>query len=94
MWATFALVVLFSDAVGDIRRLLGCLGSPRCPLALLEVTEVLHCMATLLLAMRNRGISISNRSGTCFASFLLHGKGFGLVGVTQGKMERLLEWGM
>ncbi|TRZ10991.1 hypothetical protein HGM15179_016105 [Zosterops borbonicus] len=61
MWATFALVVLFSDGVGDIRRLVGCLGSPRCPLALLEVTEVLHCMATLLLAMRNRGISISNR---------------------------------
>ncbi|XP_077035412.1 F-box DNA helicase 1 [Agelaius phoeniceus] len=61
MWATFAVMVLFSDGVGDIQRLLQCFRSPRSELALLEVTEVLHCMATLLLAMRNRSIPISNR---------------------------------
>uniref|UniRef100_A0A8C3NSY8 DNA helicase n=1 Tax=Cyanoderma ruficeps TaxID=181631 RepID=A0A8C3NSY8_9PASS len=63
MWATFALMVLFSDGVADIQRLLECLSGPRSPLAVLEVTEVLHCMATLLLAMRNSSIPISNRSG-------------------------------
>ncbi|NWR01566.1 FBH1 helicase, partial [Paradoxornis webbianus] len=61
MWATFALVVLFSDGVGDVRRLLECARSPRCPLALLEVTEVLHCMATLLSAMRDGGVPVSSR---------------------------------
>uniref|UniRef100_A0A8C3NEB6 F-box DNA helicase 1 n=1 Tax=Geospiza parvula TaxID=87175 RepID=A0A8C3NEB6_GEOPR len=61
MWAIFAVMVLFSDGVGDIQKLLGCFRSPRSELALLEVTEVLHCMATLLLAMRNKSIPISNR---------------------------------
>ncbi|XP_072774395.1 F-box DNA helicase 1 isoform X2 [Taeniopygia guttata] len=61
MWAIFAVMVLFSDGVGDIQRLLGCFWRPHSPLAVLEVTEVLHCMATLLLAMRNKSIPISNR---------------------------------
>ncbi|CAN8175959.1 unnamed protein product [Coccothraustes coccothraustes] len=61
MWAVIAVMVLFSDSVGDIQRLLECFRSPRSELALLEVTEVLHCMATLLLAMRNKSIPISNR---------------------------------
>ncbi|XP_041331520.1 F-box DNA helicase 1, partial [Pyrgilauda ruficollis] len=61
MWAIFAVMVLFSDGVGDIQRLLERFWSPRSELAVLEVTEVLHCMATLLLAMRNKGIPISNR---------------------------------
>ncbi|NWU44901.1 FBH1 helicase, partial [Hylia prasina] len=61
MWATFALLVLFSDGVGDIQRLLECARSPRSQLGLPEVTEVLHCMATLLFAMRDRRIPISNR---------------------------------
>ncbi|NWZ01348.1 FBH1 helicase, partial [Loxia curvirostra] len=61
MWAIVAVMVLFSDSVGDIQRLLQCFRSPRSELALLEVTEVLHCMATLLLAMRNKSIPISNR---------------------------------
>ncbi|NXF28149.1 FBH1 helicase, partial [Rhodinocichla rosea] len=68
MWAIFAVMVLFSDGVGDIQRLLECFRSPRSELALLEVTEVLHCMATLLLAMRSKSISISNRSGTSLSS--------------------------
>ncbi|XP_068045450.1 F-box DNA helicase 1 [Anomalospiza imberbis] len=61
MWAIFAVVVLFSDGVSDIQRLLEYSRSPRSQLAVLEVTEVLHCMATLLLAMRNKSIPISNR---------------------------------
>ncbi|XP_066174984.1 F-box DNA helicase 1 [Sylvia atricapilla] len=61
MWATFALMVLFSDSVADIQKLLGCLQSSRSQLAMLEVAEVLHCMATLLFAMKNRSIPISNR---------------------------------
>lgn len=61
MWAIVAVMVLFSDSVGDIQRLLQCFRSPRSELALLEVTEVLHCMATLLLAMRNKSIPVSNR---------------------------------
>ncbi|XP_056338274.1 F-box DNA helicase 1 isoform X2 [Oenanthe melanoleuca] len=61
LWAVVAVMVLFSGSVGDIRRLLGCFGSPQCRLGVQEVTEVLHCMATLLCAMRDRGIPISSR---------------------------------
>ncbi|KAM4784167.1 F-box DNA helicase 1 isoform 1-T1 [Cyanocitta cristata] len=61
MWAILAVMVLFSDGVGDIRRLLECLRSPRSELSMVEVTEVLYCMATLLFAMRDRGIPITNR---------------------------------
>ncbi|NXO85509.1 FBH1 helicase, partial [Sitta europaea] len=61
LWAIFAVVVLFSGGVGDIQRLLAGFGSPRSGLALLEVTEVLHCMATLLCALRDRSIPISSR---------------------------------
>ncbi|NXH41423.1 FBH1 helicase, partial [Dicaeum eximium] len=61
LWAIFAVMVLFSDGVADIRSLLGCFRSPRSQLGVLEVTEVLHCMATLLFAMRDRSIPISNR---------------------------------
>uniref|UniRef100_A0A803V108 F-box DNA helicase 1 n=1 Tax=Ficedula albicollis TaxID=59894 RepID=A0A803V108_FICAL len=61
LWAVVAVMVLFSGSVGDIRRLLGCFGSPQCRLGVQEVTEVLHCMATLLCAMRDRGIPICSR---------------------------------
>ncbi|NXE03133.1 FBH1 helicase, partial [Chaetorhynchus papuensis] len=63
MWAILAVMVLFSDGVGDIRSLLELLRSPRSELAVPEVTEVLYCMATLLFAMRDRSIPITNRSG-------------------------------
>lgn len=63
MWAILAVMVLFSDGVGDIRRLLECVRSPRSELPVVEVTEVLYCMATLLFAMRDRSIPITNRSG-------------------------------
>ncbi|NXB34408.1 FBH1 helicase, partial [Eulacestoma nigropectus] len=61
MWAILAVMVLFSDGVGDIQRLLECLRSPRSNLSVVEVTEVLYCMATLLFAMRDRSIPITNR---------------------------------
>ncbi|XP_032914034.1 F-box DNA helicase 1 isoform X2 [Catharus ustulatus] len=61
LWAVVAVLVLFSGTVGDIQRVLGCFGSPQCRLGVLEVTEVLHCLATLLRAARDRGVLISNR---------------------------------
>ncbi|XP_039245315.1 F-box DNA helicase 1 isoform X2 [Pipra filicauda] len=61
MWAIVAVMVLFSDSVGDIQRLLECLRRPRSNLSVLEVTEVLYCIATLLFAMRDRNIPITNR---------------------------------
>ncbi|NXA13833.1 FBH1 helicase, partial [Sapayoa aenigma] len=61
MWAVIAVTVLFSDGVGDIRRLLECVRSPCCNLSVLEVTEGLYCMATLLRALRDRGTALTNR---------------------------------
>ncbi|NWV82884.1 FBH1 helicase, partial [Dasyornis broadbenti] len=61
MWAILAVMALFSDGVGDIRRLLEILRSPGSELAVVEVTEVLYCLATFLFAMRDRSIPISNR---------------------------------
>ncbi|XP_054255739.1 F-box DNA helicase 1 [Indicator indicator] len=61
MWAMIAVMVLFSDSVRDIQKLMACLQRPCCPLSVVEVTEVLYCMATLLYAMRDRNIAITNR---------------------------------
>ncbi|NXN15037.1 FBH1 helicase, partial [Indicator maculatus] len=61
MWATIAVMVLFSDSVRDIQKLMACLQSPCSTLSVVEVTEVLYCMATLLYAMRDRNIAITNR---------------------------------
>ncbi|NWI61090.1 FBH1 helicase, partial [Calyptomena viridis] len=61
MWAILAVMVLFSDGVGDIQRLLECLRSPCSNLSVVEVTEVLYCIATLVFAMRDRDIPITNR---------------------------------
>ncbi|NWX37521.1 FBH1 helicase, partial [Notiomystis cincta] len=61
MWATLAVMVLFSGGVGDIQRLLECVRSPRSGLPLVELTEVLYCMATLLFAMRASSIPITSR---------------------------------
>ncbi|NXF98761.1 FBH1 helicase, partial [Sakesphorus luctuosus] len=59
MWATFAGMVLCSRSVGDIQGLLERLRTAS--LSLLEVTERLHCMAMVLLAMRDRDIPIPSR---------------------------------
>uniref|UniRef100_K7G5V1 F-box DNA helicase 1 n=1 Tax=Pelodiscus sinensis TaxID=13735 RepID=K7G5V1_PELSI len=60
-WAVMAAIVLFSDGVRDIQKLMACLRRPTSTLSFLDVTETLYCMAMLLNAMREKGISISNR---------------------------------
>ncbi|KAF1515172.1 F-box DNA helicase 1, partial [Eudyptes filholi] len=61
MWAIIAVMVLFSDGVSDIRKLMACLQRPCSTLSVLDVTEMLYCIATLLYAMRDRNIAITNR---------------------------------
>ncbi|XP_050792760.1 F-box DNA helicase 1 isoform X2 [Gopherus flavomarginatus] len=61
VWAVIAAIVLFSDGVRDIQKLMACLRKPSSTLSLLDITEMLYCMATLLNAMREKGINISNR---------------------------------
>ncbi|KFP81626.1 F-box only protein 18, partial [Acanthisitta chloris] len=61
MWAIIAVMVLFSDGVRDIQRLMECLQRPCSTLSVVEVAEVLYCIATLLYAMRDRSIPITNR---------------------------------
>ncbi|NXS70869.1 FBH1 helicase, partial [Pandion haliaetus] len=61
MWAITAVMVLFSDGVSDIQKLMACLQSPCSTLSVVDMTEMLYCMATLLYAMRDRNIAITNR---------------------------------
>ncbi|KAM6419457.1 F-box DNA helicase 1 isoform 1-T1 [Pluvialis apricaria] len=61
MWAIIAVMVLFSDGVSDIQKLMACLQRPSSTLSVVDVTEMLYCMATLLYAMRDRNIAITNR---------------------------------
>ncbi|NXS59142.1 FBH1 helicase, partial [Brachypteracias leptosomus] len=61
MWAMMTVMVLFSDGVSDIQKLMGCLWRPSSTLSLVDVTETLYCIATLLYAMRDRNIVITNR---------------------------------
>ncbi|XP_055509377.1 F-box DNA helicase 1 isoform X2 [Leucoraja erinacea] len=60
-WAIQAVIVLLSNSVQEIRRLISCLGRPCSTLPATELVEVLYCLATLLFALREKGISISNR---------------------------------
>ncbi|NXQ98265.1 FBH1 helicase, partial [Sagittarius serpentarius] len=61
MWAIIAVMVLFSDGVSDIQKLMACLRRPCSTLSVVDVTETLYCIATLLYAMRDRNIAITNR---------------------------------
>ncbi|XP_068257590.1 F-box DNA helicase 1 isoform X2 [Nyctibius grandis] len=61
MWAIITVMVLFSDGVSDIQKLIACLQRPCSTLSVVDVTETLYCMATLLYAMRERNIAITNR---------------------------------
>ncbi|XP_054845336.1 F-box DNA helicase 1 [Eublepharis macularius] len=61
VWAVIAAIVLFSGALGDIQKLVACLQRPSCSLSLVDITEALYCMATLLHAMREGGVNVSNR---------------------------------
>lgn len=56
-------MVLFSDGVRDIQKLMACLQRPCSSLSFVDVTETLYCIATLLYAMREKNIAITNRSG-------------------------------
>lgn len=61
VWALVAAIVLLSSSVKDIQQLLFCLRRPSSTVTVPELTETLYCMAVLLYAMREKGISISNR---------------------------------
>ncbi|XP_067173674.1 F-box DNA helicase 1 isoform X1 [Apteryx mantelli] len=61
MWAIVAAMALFSDGVRDIQKLMACLRRRGSTLSFVDVTETLYCLATLLYAMRERDIAITNR---------------------------------
>uniref|UniRef100_A0A8B9SB74 F-box DNA helicase 1 n=1 Tax=Apteryx owenii TaxID=8824 RepID=A0A8B9SB74_APTOW len=61
MWAIVAAMALFSDGVRDIQKLMACLRRRSSTLSFVDVTETLYCLATLLYAMRERDIAITNR---------------------------------
>ncbi|XP_067861254.1 F-box DNA helicase 1 isoform X2 [Heptranchias perlo] len=61
VWAVLSVIILLSDSVKDIQRLISCLRQPRSTLPVTEITETLYCMATLLFASREKDINISNR---------------------------------
>ena len=63
VWALVAAIVLLSSSVSDIQQLLFCLRRPSSTVTVPDVTETLYCIAVLLYAMREKGISISNRYG-------------------------------
>ncbi|OCT89245.1 hypothetical protein XELAEV_18017864mg [Xenopus laevis] len=58
-WAVFAVIVLLSGTVSDIQKLKRCVLEST--VRFTEITEALYCLATLLNAMRQENILISNR---------------------------------
>ncbi|NXG76889.1 FBH1 helicase, partial [Baryphthengus martii] len=61
MWAIITVMVLFSDGISDIQQLMTCLQRPCSTLSVVDVTETLYCIATLLYAMRDKNVPITNR---------------------------------
>nr|XP_028601782.1 F-box DNA helicase 1 isoform X2 [Podarcis muralis] len=61
IWAIFATIVLISGGVSDVQELVASVRRPSSSLSLVDVMEVLYCMATVLFAMRDKKIHISNR---------------------------------
>ncbi|XP_033018594.1 F-box DNA helicase 1 [Lacerta agilis] len=61
IWAIFATIVLMSGGVCDVQELVACVRRPSSSLSLVDIMEVLYCMATVLFAMRDKKIHISNR---------------------------------
>ncbi|XP_060541168.1 F-box DNA helicase 1-like [Pantherophis guttatus] len=61
--AVMAAIVLFAGGVCDIQELVGCLQSPKTvfPMSSEDILEILYSMATLLYAMRENEVKISNR---------------------------------
>ncbi|XP_063782860.1 F-box DNA helicase 1 isoform X2 [Pseudophryne corroboree] len=60
-WAVVAVILLLSTEVGDLQRLIRCLQHSSSTLRLVEIMEALYCLATILFAMREQNILISNR---------------------------------
>lgn len=60
-WSTMALLLIFADSVNDILDLVNFLRTCDCALTPSLITEFLWAVATLLLAMKNTNIIISNR---------------------------------
>ncbi|XP_075064678.1 F-box DNA helicase 1 [Mixophyes fleayi] len=60
-WAVVVVILLLSTEVGDFQRLIRCLQNSRSSLRLGEIMESLYCLATILFAMREQNILISNR---------------------------------
>eukprot|EP00079_Xenopus_tropicalis_P023250 XP_012815499.1 PREDICTED: F-box DNA helicase 1 isoform X2 [Xenopus tropicalis] len=58
-WAVFAVIVLLSGTVSDIQKLIR--GVLKSTVRFTEITEAFYCFATLLYAMRQEDILISNR---------------------------------
>ncbi|XP_053261047.1 F-box DNA helicase 1 isoform X2 [Podarcis raffonei] len=61
IWAIFATIVLISGGVSDVQELVASVRRPSSSLSLVDVMEILYCMATVLFAMRDKKIHISNR---------------------------------
>ncbi|KAM3832656.1 F-box DNA helicase 1-like [Vipera latastei] len=59
--AVMAAIVLFAGGVWDVQELVACLRRPTPPMTLMDINEMLYCTATLLYAMRENGVQISNR---------------------------------
>lgn len=60
-WSTMALVLILADGVKDVLDLVALLRKSGCLLSAGGISEYLWAMATLLLAMRENNINISNR---------------------------------
>ncbi|KAI4874006.1 hypothetical protein NFI96_027836, partial [Prochilodus magdalenae] len=60
-WSLMALMLILADGVKDVLDLVACLRTSGCLLTPGGVSEYLWAVATLLLAMRNFNITISNR---------------------------------
>ncbi|KAL4658441.1 F-box DNA helicase 1 isoform X1 [Arapaima gigas] len=60
-WSTLTLMLILAHGVMDILDLVHLLNVPQCLPSLCTISEFLSCVATLLLAMNESGISITNR---------------------------------
>ena len=57
-WSALALVLVLADGDEDVRQLVVCLRTPLTPE---QLSEFLWCSATLLRAMADKHVKISNR---------------------------------
>ncbi|XP_026579499.1 F-box DNA helicase 1-like, partial [Pseudonaja textilis] len=59
--AVMAAIVLLAGGVCDVQELVNCLRRPSAPMSRTDTLELLYCAATLLYAMRENEVQISNR---------------------------------